>query len=110
MSESLPGPPWPIDPVEAPRHLVKINLGLLAASNQDPLEIDLVAAMLLQFLRSANGQFDKFAGRPVFRIEFIKRALAFPPGLHQTRILQQPQMRRNSRLAHPGNLLEFVYR
>ena len=44
------------------------------------------------------------------RAELVEGALALPPGLHQAGVLQQPQMRRDARLAHPRDLLQLVDR
>jgi hypothetical protein len=71
----------------------------------------LVALVIRHFLRAANRQINKFRRTVVgFRMQPVKRALSLTPRLHQLGILQQPQMRRDARLAHPRDLLKFIDR
>ena len=44
------------------------------------------------------------------RAELVEGALALPPGLHQAGILQQAQMGRDARLAHPRDFLQLIDR
>jgi len=59
MSERLPRPARPIDAIKTSRDLVEKNLRLLFAAGEDALQINLVAAMFDEFLRTANGELDE---------------------------------------------------
>src|SRR5439155_20454158 len=98
MSERLPRAARAIHTVKSPRDLIEKNLRLLAPAGEDSLKIDLVAAMLRQFLRAANRELDEFARDGVgLRIEPVKRPLPLPPRAHQVAIRQQPEVRRDAR-------------
>ncbi len=61
MAERLPRTARTIDAIKAAGNLIEINLRLFFAAGEHALEIDLVAGMLGEFLRAANGELDEFA-------------------------------------------------
>src|ERR1051326_568691 len=111
MPKGLPRPAWTIDAIKPACDLVEIKLRLLAAAIKDAFQIDLIARVLWQFLRASDGQLDEFLARPILlRIQFVECPLTLAPRLHQSRVLQQAQMCRNTRLPHPCDFLELIYR
>ena len=63
LPKGLPGAARAVTAIKAAGHLVKIKLRLLRAPQQNSLQIDLVGAMLRQFLGAAHRQLDEFARR-----------------------------------------------
>ena len=110
MSERLPRAPRSIAAIEPSRDLVEKDLRLVVAAVQNASEVSLVRAVFRQLARAADGKLDELRRQPVCGgLELVKRTLAFPPGLEQTRLLQQSQVRRDARLSHPRDLLQFVH-
>ena len=110
MSERLPRTARSVDAIKSSGDLVEINLRLFATAGEDALKIDLVAAVLWQFLCAADGELDEFARRAVgLQVQLVERSLALAPRLYQRAIRQQTQMRLDARLAEPGDFLQFVH-
>ena len=111
MPERLPRPARPVNTVETSRDLIEENLRLLAATGENALEIDLVAAMFGEFLRATDGKLDEFARDGVgLGIEFVERPFAFAPRFHERAVCEQAEVRRDARLAEPRDFLKFVDR
>ena len=111
MTERLPGSARAVHTVETTGNLVEIHLRLFVPAREDPFEVELIGGVFVRFLRPAHGQPDEIARDIVgIVVELVKRAFAFSPRLQQAGVLQQTEVRRNARLPHPRDLLQFVHR
>ena len=109
MAERLPGAARPVNAVKPTGDLVEENLRLFFAPGEHAFQIDLVAGVFGEFLRTADGELDEFTGDGIrLRIQFVKRALAVAPRLHERAVGEQTEMRGDARLAEPRHFLELV--
>jgi hypothetical protein len=109
MTKRLPASSRPVAAVEPPGDLVEIDLCLVFPLIEHSPEIDAVGGAIGQFLRAGADLLNEFAllthqpGVPPVEGPFALTAM-----LQQTRFLELAQVRRDARLPHARDLLDFV--
>ena len=107
LRQRLPRPARQITAAELPRQLVKINPRGIRTLPQHQLQRRPVRRSFRDFRGAFPQQRTQRRTHPVQPIDGV---LPRSPRLHQTRVLQQPQLRRNPALFHRQDLLQFGHR